>query len=102
MVLFALFYGGKMLVLAKNKKIEDLEKYGFEILIKDEEINEKNFYNDLATKKESNSYEYVIENDEYYRGLTIRPTGNIPFKICLTFQLDLLYKLIKDKVIVRR
>ena len=40
-----------MLVLANNKKIEDLKKYGFEILIKDEEINEKNFYNDLATKK---------------------------------------------------
>lgn len=91
-----------MLVLAKNKKIEDLKKYGFEILIKDEKINEKNYYNDLATKKESNGFEYVIENDEYYRALTIRPIGNVPFRMCLTFQLDLLYKLMKDKVIVRR
>lgn len=96
MVLFALFYGGKMLVLAKNKKIKDLEKYGFKILIKDEEINNDNCWNVLARLKVSQNFECVIENDMAWRQLTIIPIGNIPMRLCLSHQLDIVYQLIKD------
>lgn len=88
-----------MLVLAKNKKIEDLEKYGFEILLKEEDINDDNVWNELAVLKMGGGFKYVIENDMTYNQLTIEPYGNFPFRACLTWELDMIYQLIKDGII---
>lgn len=88
-----------MLVLAKNKKIEDLEKYGFEILLKEEDINDDNVWSELAILKMGGGFKYVIENDMTYNQLTIKPCGNMPYRLCLTWELDMVYQLIKDGII---
>lgn len=85
-----------MLVLAKDKKIEDLEKYGFEILLREEDINDDNVWNELAVLKMGGGFKYVIENDMTYNQLTIKPYGNMPCRVCLTWELDMVYQLIKD------
>lgn len=88
-----------MLVLAKDKKLEDLEKYGFEILLREEDINDDNVWSELAVLKMGSGFKYVIENDMTYNQLTIMPAGNFPFRPCLTWELDMVYQLIKDGII---
>lgn len=88
-----------MLVLAKDKKLEDLEKYGFEILLREEDINDDNVWSELAVLKMGGGFKYVIENDMTYNQLTIEPYGNFPFRACLTWELDMIYQLIKDGII---
>lgn len=88
-----------MLVLARNKKIEDLEKYGFEILLREEDINDDNVWSELAVLKMGSGFKYVIENDMTYNQLTIKPYGNMPYRVCLTWELDMICQLIKDGII---
>lgn len=86
------------LVLKKNVKVKDLEKYGFKVLITEEELNEDNYYCNMAYKNEGNHFSYVIENDEYYRQLTIVPERCLNLPVCLGWHLGLLYRMIIDGI----
>lgn len=96
-----------MLKLRDDVNIKELEKYGFHIMVTDEELEEKmkkdniDFYCNMAHKKMGNHFELVIENDECYRQLTIVPDTTFGLNLCISWQLDDIYELIDAGIIER-
>ena len=95
-----------MLKIKDNVDLKELEKFGFKIEQDDKEFDSMdedelfdNYYCTLAYKPLGNNYYLIIQNDEYSREINILPSNNIPFKVSLTFQLDVLYDLIKADLV---
>ena len=44
-------------------------------------------------------FKYVIENDMTYNQLIIKPYGNMSYRVCLTWELDMIWQLIKDGIL---
>lgn len=90
-----------MIVVNDNVKLKDFEHYGFKVLIDDAELNDENYFSTLAIKPLGNHFTAVIENDEFYRQLTIVPNDTFPLKVSLTFQLEFIYDLIKANLVTK-
>lgn len=98
-----------MLVLNKEKvKIDDLEKYGFDIVTTDEDL-EADMKNDKANgwycvrayKKIGPYYSIIVQNDMYADEVSIVPEGGFPWRIAISNQLDALYDLINEGIIIK-
>ena len=96
-----------MLKIKDNVDLKELEKYGFQILVSDEKL-EKNikedfteFYCTRAFKDLGNHFALIVENDEYEKQITILPNNEFHLKMSITWQLDMLYDLIKDGLVVK-
>ena len=90
-----------MIVVNDGVKLKDFEHYGFKVLVDDCDIGEDNYFSTLAIKPLGNHFTAVIENDEYYRQLTIVPNDEFPLKMSLTFQLELIYDLVKANLVTK-
>ncbi len=94
-----------MLVLKKDKKVKDLEAYGFKILITEEELpckRSSDFYCIMAYKDVGLYYRIIIENDDCYRQVTIvSKEYNSSGKTLINWQLNDIYELVKDDILER-
>lgn len=94
-----------MLKIKDNVDLKELEKYGFKILVGEDEFKKNieedsmNFYCTRAYKNIGNHFTIVIENDEYENQIIILPDNEIPLKLSLNWQLDTLYNLIKADLV---
>ena len=90
-----------MLKIKNNVDLKELTGYGFRILKDDSKLTplDEDFYSNLAYKDLGHHFSIVIENDEWNRQITIVPNNDFPLKLCLTYQLDTLYDLIKDGLV---
>lgn len=94
-----------MLVVAHDKKVEDFKKYGFKVLVTDEELEKRmetdpvELYCTMAYIPLGNHFNLIIENDEFCKQLTIVPDDSMTLKFCLSWELDLIYRLQKDGMI---
>ena len=94
-----------MLKIKDNVDLKELEKFGFKILLDENEFEKNikkditNFYCTRAYKNIGNHFTIVIENDEYENQIIILPDSEFPLKLSLSWQLDLLYDLIKADLV---
>ena len=90
-----------MLKIKDNVDLKELEKFGFKILKDDKELTplDDDYFSILAVKNLGTHYTIIIDNDECYREISIHPENSTPFRITLTFQLDVLYDLIKADLV---
>ena len=94
-----------MLKIKDNVELKELKKYGFKILVTDEELKENikkdftEFYCTRAFKDLGNHFALIVENDEYENQITILPNNEFHLKMSVTWQLDMLYDLIKADLV---
>ena len=94
-----------MLKIKNGVDLNELKKYGFNVLIDDKELDKRINLNGLdwycmrAYKRVGISYYISIENDEEENEIKIIPTCDIELKVSLSNQLDTIYTLIKDGLI---
>ena len=94
-----------MLKIKDNVDLKELEKYGFTILVDDKELEKRtkkdpsDYYCSRAFKDIGHHFTLVIEIDEYYNQITIIPNNEFPMKLSISWQLDLLYDLIKADLV---
>ena len=94
-----------MLKIKDNVDLKELEEYGFNVLIDDEELDKRININGLdwycmrAYKRVGISYYISIENDEEENEIKIIPTCDIELKVSLSNQLDTIYDLIQAGLI---
>lgn len=94
-----------MLVLKKDVKVKELEKYGFKVLVTEDKlpcIHSSDFYCTMAYKDVGLYYRILIENDDCYRQVTIVSKGKKSLGMTfLNWQLNDIYELIKDNMLER-
>lgn len=91
-----------MLKIKDDVDLKQLEKYGFTVLIQNDKKTERGseeFWDTLCYAKVGNHFSIVVENDDCIRQLTIVPENKFSISMCVTWQLDLLYDLIKANLV---
>ena len=94
-----------MLVLRKDVKVKELEKYGFKVLVTEDKLpctHSSDFYCTMAYKDVGLYYRILIENDDCYRQVTIvSKEYNSSGKTLINWQLNDIYELVKDDILER-
>ena len=89
-------------ITGKRIELSELERFGFKIELDDKEFDKmdedelfEKYYHVLAYRPLGCHYYLIVENDECERQINVVPRNNVPFKVTLSHQLDVLYDLIE-------